>query len=370
MKKIITLLSVLLMMSACTKDNGELERYSRTTTTSGFDTTITLLAYTKDEKEFNHYFELMSDKFWEYHMQFDKYNAYKDINNIKTINDNAGIQAVEVSDEIMDLITLSKEYTSQSDYFDITYGSVFRVWHDYREEGMELNANGEAGNIPTEKELKEAETKVGWDKVEIDEDNKTIFLKEKGMELDVGAIAKGYATEMVARYLEEEGLKHAIVSGGGNIRTINAKPDGPWKIGIQEPSEAIDSPSVDVFEFEESISVVTSGDYQRTYIGPDNTSYSHLINPKTLYPQTEFRSVTIITKDSITADVMSTTLFMMDYEEAQTFIEKHNKENPDNPISVFWIVDENKDWYQGENFDYMMTEDLIPLSKNLNEKSQ
>ena len=54
---------------------------------------------------------------------------------------------------------------------------------------------------------------------------------------------------------------------------------------------------------------------------------------------------------------------MMDYEEAQTFIEKHNKENPDNPISVFWIVDENKDWYQGENFDYMMTEDLIPLSK-------
>ena len=140
------------MISACTKDNDELERYSRTTTTSGFDTTITLVAYTKDEKEFNHYFELMSDKFWEYHMQFDKYNAYKDINNIKTINDNAGIQAVEVSDEIMDLITLSKEYTSQSDYFDITYGSVFRVWHDYREEGMDQKGRREISQEESKKQ--------------------------------------------------------------------------------------------------------------------------------------------------------------------------------------------------------------------------
>ena len=89
----------------------------------------------------------MSDKFWEYHMQFDKYNAYKDINNIKTINDNAGIQAVEVSDEIMDLITLSKEYTSQSDYLILhmvpyfVYGMIIakKAWNSTQMERREIS---------------------------------------------------------------------------------------------------------------------------------------------------------------------------------------------------------------------------------------
>src|SRR5699024_5038747 len=171
------------------------------------------------------------------------------------------------------------------------------------------------GRVPTQAELEEAAKHVGWDLVEIDEENNTVYITDEKASLDVGGLAKGLATELVAVYLEEEGLEHGIVSGGGNIRTINQKPDGPWKIGIQEPSAAKDAPSLDILSIDKSYSVVTSGDYQRTYFGPDEKPYSHLINPKTLYPQTSFRSVTIVMESSTLADIFSTSMYMMDYDE-------------------------------------------------------
>lgn len=369
MKKKILLLTLILALVGCAPKDDGLHRYSNSSITSGFDTTMTLLAYTKDENEFNDYFELMKDTFWEYHVLFDKYNNYENVNNLKTINDQAGISAVEVDPIIIDLLLIAKEYTEISDYFDITYGAVFSVWHDYREEGIELNAEGKPGKVPSLEELERARELTGWENVEIDQSNNTVFLTKKGVQLDVGAIAKGYATEKVAQKLEEAGLKHAIVSGGGNIRTINQRPDGPWQIGIQEPSLAIDSPSVDVFAVDSSYSVVTSGDYQRTYLGPDQTPYSHLINPNTLFPETHFRSVTVMTKDSTLSDILSTSLFMMDYESGVSFINHFNKNNPDNHVSAVWIVDDNEAWYHADNFDYMITDDLIPLSRNLNQES-
>ncbi len=369
MKKIVIALTLFFLLMGCAPNEETLSRYSNSSITSGFDTTMTLLAYTQDEEEFNKYFEMMKDTFWEYHILFDKYNLYKDVNNLKTINDNAGIAPVEVDPIIIDLLLIAKEYTEISDYFNITYGAVFKIWHDYREEGIELNVQGKPGNVPSVEELEAARDLVGWEYVEIDTEKNTVYLTKKGVHLDIGAIGKGYATEQVALKLEASGLKHAVVSGGGNIRTIGQKPDGPWQIGVQEPSLAIDSPSVDVFAIENSSSIVTSGDYQRTYYGPDNVAYSHLINPKTLFPQTNFRSVTVFTENSTLADILSTSLFMMTYEEGLDFIKTFNEAHPSDKISVFWVEDDNSDFYQGENFDYMMSEDLIPYSRNLNEAS-
>lgn len=370
-KKILTLLTLLLALSACSSKNEDPEygRYSNTSITSGFDTTMTLLAYTESEEAFNTYFEMLKDTFWEYHIQFDIYNKYEGINNLKTINDNAGIEPVKVDDVIIQLLLEAKKYTEISDYFDITFGAVFKVWHNYREKGIELNSQGELGPVPTIEELEAAAQYVGWEYVEINEDNNTVFITKEGVSLDVGAIAKGYATEMVARKLEAAGLKYAIVSGGGNIRTIGKKVDQPWLIGIQEPSLAVDTPSVEVFSLETSTSVVTSGDYQRTYTGTDNITYSHLINPNTLFPETHFRSVSVITENSTLADILSTSLFMMNYEEGQKFVEDYNNKYPENKIDVVWIVDDNPDWYQKGDFDYMVTDDLIEISKYINEGS-
>jgi FAD:protein FMN transferase len=368
MKKIMMILTVMLTLTACSSQNKNLKRYNAVSITSGFDTKMELIAYAHNEKEFNKYFELFKDTFWKYHELFDKYNEYDGINNIYTINKNAGIAPVEVDPIIIELLLQSKHYTDLSPYFDVTFGSVFKVWHNYREEGEELNAMGQPGNIPTQDELEEARKYTGWDKVVIDKEKNTVYLTHPQTELDVGAIAKGYATEMVARKLEEEGLKHAILSGGGNIRTINTKPDNiPWQIGISEPNLSLDSPSVDVFSIKQSTSIVTSGDYQRTYYAKDGKNYSHLINTKTLYPETLYRSTSIITKDSTMADALSTTLYMMSKEEAEIFINDFNAKYPENKIEVFWIMDDNPDWYQGP-YDYTMTSGLKEISKNLNEK--
>lgn len=368
MKKI--LVALLVLLTACSngqKNKDELEYFAKNTTTSGFDTTMFLYGYAKDEKEFNKYFDILKEEFWEYHKLFDKYNNYKDINNIKSINDNAGIKPLVVDDAIIDMMKEAKKFSEDSDYFDITYGAVYKIWHDYREEGIELNQQGKLGKVPTMEELKAAEKHTGWDKVEIDYEKKTVYLTEKGMELDVGGIAKGYATEMVARKLEAEGMKHAVVSGGGNIRTINHKADGSkWVIGLSEPVPEKEAGSVDAFSLDDSMSMVTSGDYERAYTGEDNKVYSHLINPKTLVPDHHFRSVTIITSDSTMADALTTSLFMMSYEEGKAFIDQINKKYPENKISVVWVVDKNEDWYHSENFDYMMTDDLIPASRELN----
>ncbi len=115
------------------------------------------------------------------------------------------------------------------------------------------------------------------------------------------------------------------------------------------------------------MSVVTSGDYQRTYYGPDNVMYSHLINPKTLFPQNSFRSVTVVMENSALADIFSTSMYMMEFDEANTFIEEYNIKYPEDKLEVFWVMDENEDWYQYDKYDYTMTEGLKPLSHNLNE---
>lgn len=376
MKKILVSLLSLVLLTACTSgQKNKLQQFQQSTITAGFDTTITIIGFAENKEAFDAYFEKGREKFLYYNELFDIYNNYPDLNNLKTVNDMAGIEPVEVSDDIIDLVLTAKEYTNISDYFDITFGAVYYVWHEYREAGIEANTKGEAGAIPTLEELEKAKQSTGWDKVVIDEEHNTIFLTEKNVRLDVGAIAKGLATEKVALYLEEEGLVNGIISGGGNIRTINAKPEGPWKIGVQEPTPQKDAPSIDVFNLEESMSVVTSGDYQRTFYGPDGTYYSHLIDPNTLFPQTGFRSVTIVTKSSTLADIFSTSLYMMSYEEGLAFVEKYNKNNPDNTIEVFWVVDENPDWYHytterdGKEikYDYMMTKGLEKYSRNLNE---
>lgn len=366
MKKIIWLLITLMLLAGCSSE-PEYTRYQNSTVESGFDTEMRLIAYTYSQKEFDEYFQKMKDEFLHYHRLFDRFNTYEGINNIRTINDNAGIKPVEVDPIIIDMLLKAKEYNKLSAYFDISYGAVYEVWHEYREAGIDLNEDGEYGELPSKELLEEKKALSGWEYVEIDESKNTVFLTKEGVLLDVGAIAKGYATEKVALTLESEGLEYAIVSGGGNIRTINHKPDGSsWDVGIQIPTFSPGQETIDVFSFDQSISVVTSGDYQRYYYIEGDELISHLVNPLTLYPETKYRSATIITKDSTLADALSTSIFMMDYEEGLEFVEKFNAQFPDDVLEIVWVKDNEEAWYTGNGYSYQITDGLIPLSKNLN----
>lgn len=340
MKKIASLLIAALMISGCTS-NKPLTKYSNQTLNAGFDTIISLIGYTRSEEEFGQYFKTVQEEFLRYNALFDKYNNYENINNIKTINDNAGIKPVKVDQEIIELMELSRSFSDLSEnQFDITIGPVLEIWHDYRELGMIQNQNGEPTKVPSMEELNEANACTGWDKVEIDKQASTVYLNETCASLDVGSVAKGFAAEKVADTLQEKGLTSGIVNAGGNVRVIGEKPEGDnpnWKAGIQIPDLNGAGGSLGLVELSGKQSLVTSGDYQRYYIY-ENEVMHHIIDPHTLYPAKHARAVSIITEDSGVADICSTLMFNLTYEEGLQMIDKIRELGY--PLSVIWVYDD------------------------------
>lgn len=370
-KYTILLLLCFTILSGCTPSSSNtLNRYDQSTFEAGFDTVVRMIGYTKTEKEFDNYFNQLKNDLYTLHQFFDKYNAYEGINNIYTINQQAGIAPVKVEPIIIELLLMSKYwYENGNNLLDISFGAVLEVWHDYREVGMNENSNDKGGPVPTLSELKEAYACTGWDFIEIDEVNSTVFIKDACASIDVGATAKGFATEYVARKLEENGLKHALISAGGNVRSINDKPDGSaWGVGIELPLMFSDQ-SADTLKIPFSTSIVTSGDYQRYYEGIDGKIYHHLINPNTLFPETYFTSVSVVTNDSGIADALSTILFLMPYEEGVSFIEDLQKQFPDEFIGAFWIF--KKDSLKPNKDDIAISEGYpVAISDSLKEYSR
>lgn len=333
-KKLLGLiLSLALVGSGCSQQpKSEYSKYSYEFL-GAFDTVIQFLGYSKNQQEFEDITKIGQERLMELHQLYDIYNDYEGINNVKTINDNAGIKPVEVQQEIIDLILFSKEwYNKTNGECNIALGPLLKIWHDYREAGIN---NPDTAEVPPVDKLQKALEYTDINKVIVDTDKKTVFLEDGHMRLDVGSVAKGYATELVARELEGKGYQSLIISSGGNVRTMGQPLDGirsKWGIGIQNPNgnplDPNDAP-VDIV-FLKSQSMVTSGDYQRFYT-VDGKRYHHLIDPKTLMPADYFRSVTIVTQDSGLADFMSTTLFLTPYEEGRKLAESLG-------IEAIWIM--------------------------------
>jgi len=286
-----------------------------------FDTLTTIVGYADSREEFEKYTRLIHDSLEEYHKYYDIYNDYDGINNIKTINDNAGIRPVKVDRKIIDLLIFGKEqYGKTNGALNIAMGSVLRIWHEYREKGVNDPENAE---LPPAELLEEAAKHTDINKIIIDTENSTVFLEDKDMSIDVGAIAKGYATEQVAQLAAENGFTSGLLSVGGNIRAIGYKNgkerDAKWNIGIQNPDKESDSKNLCTVEIADS-SVVSSGDYERYYT-VNGRKYNHIISPSTLFPAEYYHSVSIITRDSGLADALSTAIFVMPFEEGKKYIE-------------------------------------------------
>lgn len=287
-----------------------------------FDTLTKVVGYSESKEEFDGYMEIIHERFIELHKLFDKYKTYEGINNIKTINDKAGIEPVKVEQEIIDLILFSKEwYHKAGDETNIAMGPVIEIWAKYSDAA---EADPKNAKIPTMEELEKASQHTDMDKIIVDEEKSTVFLEDPQMIMDVGAVAKGYAVELVAQEIEEEGLESAIISGGGNIRTIGKPEDGvreKWGIGIQNPDQdLIDTGNILETVFVNDYSVVSSGDYQRYFV-VDDKRYHHVIDPHTLMPGEHYRAITIVTPDSGLADFLSTSAFLLPFEESKALID-------------------------------------------------
>lgn len=366
MKKLLFILLLLFPLTAC--QSKAATQYSSTTLDAGFDTPISLYGYAQSQEAFDEYFALMVEEFQIYNRYYDKYNSYEDIANIKTINDNAGIAPVKVDKVIIDLLLEAKKYYEISDgAFDITMGAVLDVWHQYREAAILNNEFSRIGDIPTLEELQDADQYTGWQYLEIDEVNSTVYINNSNTRIDVGGIAKGYATELVARTLEAEGITSAAINAGGNVRTIGVKADNtPWGIGIAMPIYG-SSQTIDVLRIPESMAIVTSGVYQRFFIGTDGVTYHHIINPETLYPINYFESVTVITADSGIADALTKSIIMKTYEKGSAFVEQYNLDHPEAAIQVIWVAKDSSDteygdWELVNGYRINMSESLKPYS--------
>ena len=312
-----------------------------------FDTATTIIGYTETKEEFDLICEDIKALLNEYHRLFTIYNRYEKFNNLVTINDvtDGKHQVVKVDEKIIDMLVFAKEmYNKTNGKVNVAMGSILSIWHVYRNEGLD---DPSAAELPPMKKLKEANKHTDINNLIIDEENNTVYLADPLMKLDVGAIAKGYAVEKIGDYLEENGIDGFLLNVGGNIRTVgNAGAEGElWKAGIENPdTENEEKPYIEYVKVAGE-SIVTSGSYQRFYV-VNGENYHHIIDPETLMPGVNFKSVSVITDDSGLGDAFSTALFLMSYEEGEKLVEK--TEN----IEAMWVMPDGEQRYSSGFNDY------------------
>lgn len=319
--------------------NGGVNQHSETILDAGFDTFVTYTENT-DQASFDKHLNLIKERFSYYNSLFDYYNTYDSINNLKSINDAAGKHAVIVDEALIECLLYAKQFTDYNSHFDATQGNLLNVWHEYREKGIELNEKGESGNVPPLSQLQDAFNENSWNAVEINSDERSVYINDPSVSIDLGGIAKGFAVQKIEEELVEAGVRNAILNAGGNVMLIgNKEKEEPWRVGIQVPgTDEKETGNIAVLSLNGSHAVVTSGDYQR-YYEANGKRYSHIIDPLTLYPAEQMRSVTVICDDSTAADAISTTLFTMSYEEGAAYL----KELEERGIyaQVVWVFDES-----------------------------
>jgi thiamine biosynthesis lipoprotein len=263
-------------------------------------------------------------------------NYFSPESEISAINMAAGMNPVKVSRETLDVIT---EAVKIADYtggaFDPTIGPLMKLWGFYGQSGE--------FTVPSGLKIKNAIRLVDYREVKINTSESEVFLGKKGMEIDLGGIAKGYAADRAIEVIRQRGIKAALVAIAGDIKGFGLKPDRlPWRIGIKNPragdNNADNFPSKrgadgdlkretgglsgeDVFAtlYLKDMAVSTSGDYQRFFVKGEKR-YHHILNPKTGFPSMEIISATVLSPDGFMADGLSTGIFILGRERGMKLL--------------------------------------------------
>ena len=351
-KALLSLMLCIIMLFPVAKANQTVQMHKFSYMFFGtFDTAITLIAFAPDKQTFDQYASQAEERFRQLHQQFNQYLPYENLHNVYYLNQNAAKEPVTVPKELFTLLSWAKEAQLQTrGRVNIALGAVLSLWHDERENAED--APGQA-RLPDMGALQEASLHTKMEDLVLNPENSTVFYNDPLLKLDLGAVAKGYAAELVAQELLSSPISSFIINAGGNVRTGQAPLDGrrAWGIGIQDPDASLVLPTGDdVMEvlYLSDASLVTSGDYQRYYT-VDGQRYHHLISPDTLMPPSFMRSVTIITEDSGLADLLSTAVFLMPYEEGRAFVDALEG------VEALWILNDRS---------IMMTEGAMKLAKS------
>lgn len=271
-----------------------------------FDTVITVKVYDPDvpTKHFDEIKALLE--------RIDReMNRQRKDSEIDRVNRQAGKGGVLVSEETYRVVRMALEYAAATDgKFDPTVGPLVDLWGIGQEEAA----------VPDAAELEQALMQVNYRDAALDEATLSVALARPGMSLDLGAIAKGYAADLIAEYLRGQGYHKAIIDLGGNVLAMGSRPDGSgWRIGIQDPGEQRGNP-LGMLEAQDR-TIVTSGIYER-YFHQDGAHYHHILDTRTGYPvDNNLLSVTIVTDESMQADAMSTSVFALGLADGMKFVE-------------------------------------------------
>jgi len=273
------------------------------------------------------------------HRYYDIFNAYDGINNLYTVNANAGIAPVAVSQDIIDLILAARDaYEITGGMTNIAMGPILRIWHEYRSHGM---ANPEYATLPCAERLKEAAQFMDMRHVIIDEQEGTVFLELPGMCLDVGSVAKGFAAYLAMEAGAEAGMETMLISAGGHVVAMGYPPGrGFWNIGVANPDGGEPS-HVDTLRTTNRTVSTSSGNLR--YFTVDGQSLGHIVDPTTLHPAGGFKQVVVVHPVSWMADVLSTALFILPLDEGRDIAERAGAE-------ALWI-DMNDEWTYTDGYE-------------------
>lgn len=225
------------------------------------------------------------------------------------ININAGIHPVEVNEEVFQLIKRSLFISKITQgAFDLSYGSIDkRFWN------FDMNMT----SLPDAETAKKSVALINYENIILDENNQTVFLKNKGMRIGFGGIGKGYAAEMAKKKLVENNVKDGIVNASGDLSAWGYQENGePWTIGVADPNQK--KTLFSTFKITNK-AVATSGNYEK-FVLIDNKRYSHTIDPKTGFPVSGIKSVTIIADNAEIADALATPVTVMGIDVGMDFI--------------------------------------------------
>ncbi len=239
----------------------------------------------------------------------DRINFFSPSSELSEINRNAGIRPVKVSPDTLDIIEKAVYVSEKSGgAFDATIGPEISLW------------NFPKRIKPTDEQIRKNLSLVNYRNIVIDRKKSTVFLRKKGMLLDLGGIAKGYAADLAVADLRRNGITAGIVANAGDIRVFGRKPDGnPWNVGIENPRHKGDADEIIAKLKLADRAISTSGDYQRYFI-LDGKRYHHLLDPATGRPAYGCRSVSVITGRGVFTDAFSTAVFVLGPEKGMKLV--------------------------------------------------
>jgi len=233
-------------------------------------------------------------------------SPHKPESELSRVNRDAAARAVPLSDEMFTLLQRAVDFSELSGgAFDITYASVGHLY-DYR-----------AGIRPSDEAIAAARPGIGWRHLELDARTRSVRFAHPKTRIDLGGFAKGHAVDNAAAILAQRGIRHAIVSAGGDSRVIGDRRGRPWTIAIRDPRRSGEVVAVLPLE---DVAISTSGDYER-FFERDGVRCHHLIDPKTGRSPATVHSVTILAPDGLTTEGLSKSVFVMGLEQGMRLVE-------------------------------------------------